>query len=173
MNRTTVISVTVTVSLALISQGWLLYRMESLAALTQPLALATPHQTGSVATTPVHDNNRNPLGGSDSVLPIAAELQASLQRIEARLATLERQREPGTRQNVIATGSAREPSARERAAADQRLASMLPNGPLSREDIARFHADMQSLSPDERFATATALARAINEGRVQPAPGGF
>lgn len=171
MNRITVISVAA--GLALTGQGWLLYRMESLTALTHALNPALSSQTGAITTSPGHDNTRTPLSGNKSALAIEAELLTSLQRIETRLALLERQRESGMHQNVIAAGSVREPSAAERAVADQRLASMLPNGPLSREDIARFHAAMQDLSADERFATATALARAINEGRVQPAPGGF
>ncbi len=142
-----------------VSQLYLLYRLEQTSNLL-------PVDSRAAAVTSVLSNA--PASNGDSVL--------ILRRIEQRLSQLE-QRLDGNGASAPSTpagdDNTREPSARERAAADQRLLSMLPSGPLSQHDVARFHADIQALPPDERFAMATALARAINEGRVQPGPGGL
>ena len=142
-----------------VSQLYLLYRLEQTSS-------PTSVDSRTAAVTSVLPNA--PASNGDSVL--------ILRRIEQRLSQLEH-RLDGNGASVPSTpagdDNAREPSARERAAADQRLLSMLPSGPLSQHDVARFHADIQALPPDERFAMATALARAINEGRVQPGPGGL
>ena len=151
-----------------ISHIWLLYRVEHLVVPAIPDA-------SSVTALPI---SADPSVTVDSrPLPNNVDgLLATLQRIDARLAQLEHtftrtaSRLPVTEK--LATEN-HEPSARERAEADQRLSSMLPGGSLSREDMARFHADIQALPPAQRFAMATALARAINEGRIQPGPEGL
>ena len=142
-----------------VSQLYLLYRLEQTSS-------PAPVDSRAAAATSLLPNA--PASNGDSVL--------ILRRIEQRLSQLEHRLDrsgasvPST---PAGDNNTREPSARERVAADQRLLSMLPSGLLSQHDVARFHADIQALPPDERFAMATALARAINEGRVQPGPGGL
>lgn len=148
-----------------VSQMWLLYRLEQMAS-SAPQAAANQ---SSVIPATMHDDSAVP----HSFLPTQDnDAAAALHRIESRLTSLERAL-MGRVGNPVASEKPYEPSARERAEADQRLNSLLPSAILSREDMARFHADVQALPPEERFATATALARAINEGRIQPGPGGL
>jgi len=153
------------------SQLWLLYRLEQMASPVPPAAV---NQSIFTPATMLGES-----AVSQSSLPVQTSLSvqgndaaATLQRIESRLASLERVLAARVG-NPVASEKPYEPSAREQAEADQRLVSLLPSGTLSREDMARFHADVQALPPEERFATATALARAINEGRIQPGPGGL
>lgn len=142
------------------SQLYLLYRLDQASS-------AAPVDERAVTVTSALSHS--PASHDDTVLV--------LRRIEKRLGQLE---QSIAKRNVASVSaipagdnSMREPTARERADADQRLLSMLPSGPLSQHDVARFHADIQALPEEERFAMATALARAINEGRVQPGPGGL
>lgn len=155
------------------SQVGILYRLDQLSTPVQP-ALTPVLANSEFAVS--DDAVSNDMAFAHLPSPNEHSLRASLQRIEQRLAGLERA-VAGTAKPQPGKGAAAptpyQPNASERAAADQRLSSLLPSGPLSREDVARFHASLQTLPPDERFAMATALARAINDGRVQPAPGGF
>lgn len=146
----------------LVSQIWLIARVEQLTVPPQPAADVTvlPASAAPRLSTDV----RSSLNDTDG-------LPEMLQRIDTRLTQLER---ASTRTApTLPVNENHEPSALERAEADQRLSTLLPSGRLSREDMARFHADIQALPPEQRFAMATALARAINEGRVQPGPEGL
>lgn len=159
-----------------ISQLWLLYRIEQLSASAHAPTILTPASAPHAFISNDDTAISEPVTGN---LPVHAgpELQAALRRIEQRLAGLERIASTAGNRQASGTPASPttpyQPSASEQAAADQRLGSLLPNGPLNREDVARFHATLQTLPADERFAMATALARAINDGRVQPAPGAF
>ena len=145
------------------SQIWLIARVEQIAEPPRPTSADGTVLPASAAPSVTADV-RPSLSSADG-------LQDVLQRIDSRLAQLER---ASTRTaSALPASENHEPSARERAEADQRLSTLLPSGRLSREDMARFHADIQALAPEQRFAMATALARAINEGRVQPGPEGL
>ena len=150
--------------LALIaSQVWLIARVEQI---TVPPSSAP----AGVTVLPASAAPRITTDAKPSLSNVDG-LQDVLQRIDTRLAQLERA-STRTASPLPASGNY-ELSARERAEADQKLSTMLPSGSLSREEMARFHADIQALPPDQRFAMATALARAINDGRVQPGPEGL
>ena len=172
MERSTVLHRFAWLALA-ISHIWLIYRVEHFVVPAIPAADSSTALPVSAVPSATVDAR---------LLPSNADgMQAALQRIDSRLAQLERaatrtastlsvNERPVTEKRVTEN---REPNARERAEADQRLGSMLPGGRLSREDMVRFHADIQTLPPAQRFAMATALARAINEGRIQPGPEGL
>lgn len=93
--------------------------------------------------------------------------RATLRRIEQRLLQIE-QRLAQPRVNTSAPGPAE--TVIDMRAADQKLASLLPSGPVSQRELAQFHRDLQQAPPEQRVALATALARAVNDGRIQPTP---
>lgn len=170
MERNTVLH-RATLLIVAASQLWLIYRFEQL-AVGSITSLPTSAMMGPVSTE--HSAATTAPAADTAAAPMvvsSADLPTVLQRIDTRLAQLERLSDRSA--SPLPSSQRHEPNARERAEADQRLSHLLPSGPLSREDMARFHADIQALPPDERFAMATALARAINEGRVQPGPEGL
>ncbi len=147
-------------------QIWTLYRVEKLTSSeTEVLHSYTEHSKEATRATTHFD----PAQTSTNIQNQYALLSA-LKRIDARLTAIELSTHQGrSKQEMSPTRY--DPTISERTAADQRLNSLLPSGPLSREDYARLNADIQALPSDERFAVATALSRAINEGRVQMTPG--
>lgn len=162
-----------------LSQIWLLYRLETLRPATD-ISARSDHELAAVASSvspSVSPDNTMALmpDFADDAAPIdhaSAESEATkaLLRIDQRLARLEQQlaRVGAGQSNMPAATAAL--TAQEQVAADQRLASLLPSGPVSQRELAQFHRDLHQAPPEQRLALATALARAINDGRIQPSP---
>ncbi|MGH8049233.1 MAG: hypothetical protein ACREPB_01085 [Arenimonas sp.] len=133
-------------------QAWLIYRVET----------ALSAGRGTV----VSETNRETGGGIDAK---SGENQQTvlLAQISSRLASLEATRttevssaQSGSLTNV--SGSA------EAAAADKKLLAMLPKEPMTQEELMLFQAQFGQFPAAEQHQLSAALARAINNGRIQP-----
>jgi hypothetical protein len=136
-------------------QVWLVYRIET---------LRKPATDRSVSAA-----RGDTLTGSDAG-PLSNEQTALLMRIDARLATLEHARSaslspsPSPPSPPVVAGSP------EASAADRTLAAMLPQGPITDQQLMMLQAQIGQLPSDDYRQVSAALARAINSGRVQIRP---
>ena len=126
-------------------QGWLLYRTRTAGDETREPPIATvpaEHAGPAVAQHDVAD---------------------ALARIDARLSALEiaQSAAPAPAEKNIALGGP------EALAADRKIAALLPNGPLTQEELFQFQTQLAHYPSSERAQLSAALARAINNGRVQ------
>jgi hypothetical protein len=100
-------------------------------------------------------------------IPAQGDQAAVLARIDARLAALETQAAsssaPPLPQKIV-LGSP------EALAADRKIASLLPKSSMTQQELTMFEAQLGQFSPDERHQLSAALARAINNGRIQVGP---
>lgn len=97
----------------------------------------------------------------------ADRLAAQLTRIDTRLAALEAGASRGGAIARAAPPAAPEMSVAD---ADRRLGQLLPAREIRTADLPRFYARLASLPPDDQFAIASALSRAINDRRVRVHP---
>lgn len=92
-----------------------------------------------------------------------SDIAERLARIDARLASLETDK-PRThappRPNIV-LGSP------EATAADRKVAALLPPGPMTQAQLFELQSRLAQHTGDERMHLSAALARAINNGRVQ------
>lgn len=97
--------------------------------------------------------------------PMEAAMAASLARIESRLAA-------GAGPATAASAPAQDPAlAMPLAAADARLAALLPAGGTLREgELEALRARIMALPEGERLPVSLALSRAINRGAVRITP---
>lgn len=106
-----------------------------------------------------------PASGIDA--DTADRLAAQLARIDARMAALETGASRGGAITPAAPPAAPEMSIAD---ADRRLGQLLPAREIRTVDLPRFYARLASLPPDDQFAIASALSRAINDRRVRVHP---
>lgn len=106
-----------------------------------------------------------PISGLDA--DVADRLAVQLARIDARLAVLESGASRGGAIAPAVQSAAPEMSVVE---ADRRLGLLLPVREIRTADLPRFHAKLASLPPEDQFAIASALSRAINDRRVRVHP---
>lgn len=91
------------------------------------------------------------------------DIAERLARIDARLASLEtgKPRTPAPPGPNIVLGSP------EATAADRKVAALLPPGPMTQAQLFELQSRLAQYTGDERMHLSAALARAINNGRVQ------
>jgi len=87
-----------------------------------------------------------------------------LARIDARLSALESTKPaaPANQQEII-LGSP------EALAADRKIAALLPDGPISQQELFLIQTQLAQFPSSEQAQLSAALARAINNGNVQMA----
>ncbi|MGH8108996.1 MAG: hypothetical protein ACREO1_09825 [Arenimonas sp.] len=91
------------------------------------------------------------------------DISNQLARIDARLAALE------ATKSTAATNTQREiilgsPEAIE---ADRKIAALLPDGPMTQQELFLFQSQLAQYPSDEKAHLSAALARAINNGQVE------
>jgi len=86
-------------------------------------------------------------------------LSGRLDRIDARLASLETRRESPSAQAVAPEVSSVD--------ADRALARLLPGNTLDHRQLVQFQMEIAKLPQAERFALSAALARAMNQDRIR------
>jgi hypothetical protein len=128
-------------------QGWLLFQAKKPADKTSDIRAST-----------IAVESRDPA--------IAQNADAGdLARMEARLSALEDSKiaVPKSSQPDIILGSP------EALAADQKIAALLPKGPMTQEELFLFQSQLAQYAASDRAQLSAAFARAINNGQVQMA----
>ena len=91
------------------------------------------------------------------------DISKQLARIDARLSALETVKPATTTtpQKEIVLGSP------EALAADRKIAALLPDGPITQQELFLFQSQLAQYPSDEKAHLSAALARAINNGQVE------
>ncbi len=93
-------------------------------------------------------------------------MSESLARIDARLAAMEREmiakQAPQT-----ASSPSEQVDPQAMAAADRRLASIIPDGEFDHDDMRKLDSALAHLSKDEKFQLMAAFSRAVNTDRIK------
>ncbi|TXI48531.1 MAG: hypothetical protein E6Q50_11165 [Lysobacter sp.] len=155
-----------------LAQGWMLYDRPS------PAETATNDRVsdGSVSHEPASSDPARSVDSAGNEAPLAMAVMDRLQRIDARLAVLERAARSSSDSAVEMSrtppSAASAPSdaaidPRTLAEADRRLASLLPVRELDRAGWARWQTSLASMPPDDRFALSAAFARAVNQNKIR------
>lgn len=134
-------------------QQWLLYR-------------PTSHgERATSATTAVDAARRADQGIDRGVDDDTAKIEMAerLARIDARLSSLEAGKavDFAPKPPNIVVGSP------EALAADRKIAALLPNAPMTQAQLFELQSRLAQYPMNERIQLSAALARAINNGRVQ------
>ena len=145
-----------------LSQLWLIYRVE-FSGNREDAGLPVDAVTAAYQPSNTYTDN--------------AQMLSLLQKIDRHLSVESASSKDQAERNKaqIISQDAAAPSARydlqSIARADQQLTTMLPYGRISQQRIMDFHAELHRLPAAQRLELATALSRAINEGRIEPVPG--
>lgn len=142
-------------------QFWLAYQLRQL----QPITV-----DAIVAKTPNTDypsRADSPAPNVDYVAQLAA-LQQSINGMQQQLETLTPADADSSMALPSKTPASKAIDAEQIAYFDRQLASLLPYGPVSDLQLAAFQDRLHELPPEQRFAMASALARAINNGQISP-----
>ncbi|MCC7248508.1 MAG: hypothetical protein IT473_07790 [Lysobacter sp.] len=139
-------------------QQWWLHRPASSAESAQ----ATPTAVDNIDREPDQRRDQRPDRQPDRNLA-QADMAERLARIDARLASLENDKTstPTPSQPSVVLGSP------EATAADRKIAALLPRGPMTQAQLFELQSQLAQYNGDERVQLSAALARAINNGRVQ------
>lgn len=134
-------------------QGWLLHE-------TKTPADKTGVKTGDIPVSAIANENRDPAFSQN-------DMSNHLARIDARLSALETTKRgaTNTQQQEIILGSA------EALAADRKISALLPDGPLTQQELFLFQSQLAQYPSGEKAQLSAALARAINNGQVQISSG--
>lgn len=145
-----------------LSQLWLIYRVE-FSGSNDGVGLTVDAVTAAYQPSSTYTDN--------------AQMLSLLQKIERRLSVQSASSKDETqheKEQVISSNSSAPIAPYDQvsiAKADQQLTTILPYGRISQQRIMDFHAELQRLPAAQRVELATALSRAINEGRIEPVPG--
>jgi hypothetical protein len=90
-----------------------------------------------------------------------------LQHIDARLAAIEAD---GMRRLQIPSRQSPRMDLHAKAEADRRLAAMLSDRGLDRDELLQWQSTPSELPPDQRFERSAAFARAVNQGCLKFQP---
>lgn len=150
-------SLNVVLLAVVLAQAWMLHRRDDAivaAAADESTATEMRSRTASIP-------------GPDGEDPLALAVMDRLQRIDARLAALETGARPAHAAQPVPTSPPERIDPSAFAAADRRLAALLPDRDVDQQDWIRWQTALSSLSAEERFALSAALSRALNENRLR------
>ena len=121
----------------------------------------------SQVKTPVDQTGATPFAAMANESPDHAieqnDISHQLARIDARLSAIESTKPavPTKPQQEIILGSP------EALAADRKIAALLPDGPISQQELFLIQSRLAQYPSSEQAQLSAALARAINNGNVQ------